>query len=368
MIDVVIIGGGPAGVTAGVVLQKKGYRTCIIDWNTFPREKLCAGVVTTKTMKLIRHIYKGLNIDDLEINYINKMEIFYKNTLIGKYVVENEYGVVDRKKFDNILINYYQRMGGQLLDGQKQYQICYEKNTIKFSNGEKMNYRFLIGADGINSRIRMYVQRNWKSAILCFEKFIPNELNEDTIKIYFGEMLGGYCWRIPGKDRIGIGLGEFYIKNRKRKIEKYSRFYEEQGVAELTGIRGAFVSSGYYVKKPVKNNVLLVGDAAGLVDAMSGEGIFFAMESGRQAALSIIDYLEKGKSLMRYLKRIRRIHQKMDEQNKFNKLLYVPGMQKICMNYIKNNSSYTEAVLENVMSSYKSGYVKEIIQNSLAKL
>ena len=53
MVDAVIIGGGPAGVSAGTVLQRKGYKTCIIDTRFFPREKLCAGVLTVKSIKLI---------------------------------------------------------------------------------------------------------------------------------------------------------------------------------------------------------------------------------------------------------------------------------------------------------------------------
>ncbi len=363
MTDVVIIGGGPAGVTAGVVLQKKGFQTCIIDWQKFPREKLCAGVVTTKALRLIKYIYKGLNIKDLGINYIDKIEMFYKGEMIGKYRVENRYGVVNRERFDNILLEYYRNIGGRLLDGQNCYQICYGQNMIKLGNGEEIEYLFLLGADGINSRVRRYVQRKWKSSILCFEKFIPNDLREDTIKIYFGSMLGGYCWRIPGKDRIGIGLGEFYIRKWKRDVRKYAEFYREQGVEDLTGIRGAFVSCGYYVKKPVKNNVLLAGDAAGLIDAMSGEGIFFAMESGRQAALSIIECIEKNKPLTEYFKRINRIHKRMNEQNKFNKMLYIPGFQRLCMKYMKDNPGYAQAILEDAMSSYQSGYLREFIRS-----
>lgn len=364
MTDVVIIGAGPAGITAGVVLQKKGYQTCIIDWQIFPREKLCAGVVTTKAVKLLQRIYREVNFKDLDINYINKIEIFYKSTIIGKYTVRNKYGVVNREKFDNVLLKYYQDIGGRLLDGQKQYKIHYDKNTVRLDSGEEIKYRFLVGADGINSRVREYVHRKWKSSILCFEKFIPNDLQEDTIKIYFGSMLGGYCWRIPGKDRIGIGLGEFYVRRWKRDVRKYAEFYRKQGVEDITDIRGAFVSCGYYVKKPVKNNVLLTGDAAGLVDAMSGEGIFFAIESGRQAALSIIECIEKNKSLTEYFKRINRIHKRMNEQNKFNKILYVPGFQRMCIKYIKNNPRYTQAILEDAMSSYRSGYIKEIFRNN----
>lgn len=248
MTDVVIIGGGPAGVTAGVVLQKNGYQTCIVDWDIFPREKLCAGVVTKKAVKLLHHIYKGLDLNDLDTNYINKVNIFYKNTPIGSYTLENGYCVVNRVIFDNALVEYYKNLGGRLLDGEKSYQIYYDKNILKLSDGTEIEYRFLVGADGINSRVRKHVQRGWKSTILCFEKFIPSEHKEKAINIYFGKMVGGYCWRIPGKNRIGIGLGEFYVRRMKRDVKKYLNFYHEQGVQDLTGIKGAFVSSGYYVK------------------------------------------------------------------------------------------------------------------------
>ncbi len=130
--------------------------------------------------------------------------------------------------------------------------------------------------------------RSWKASVLCFEKFIPNLSNEDTIKINFAGILGGYSWRIPGKDRIGVGLGEFYIRGMKKKPIKYKRYFESQGIKDINSIKEAFVSFGNFVRKPVKNNVLLVGDAAGLVDAMTGEGIYLAIESGWQVSLATI--------------------------------------------------------------------------------
>lgn len=75
------------------------------------------------------------------------------------------------------------------------------------SAGTEIPYRVLIGADDINSKVRSYVGRSWKISVLCFEKFIPNLSDEDTIKIDFAGILGGYSWRIPGQDRIGISLG-----------------------------------------------------------------------------------------------------------------------------------------------------------------
>lgn len=362
-VDVMIIGGGPAGTSAGTVLRRKGYKTCIIDTQVFPRKKLCAGVLTIKSLRLFQHIYKGINFDDLEIRHIHKIMFMYMDKIIGKYTVKNAYSVIDRSEFDNMLLQYYKGIGGLAVEGEKGYEILYNKNTVRLSDGNEIRYRILIGADGINSKVRPYVNHSWRASILCFEEFIPNTLNENIIRINFGGVLGGYSWRIPGKKHVGIGLGEFYIRGMRRKPEKYRRYFASQGVEDLTNIRGAFVSFGNYVHKPIKRNVLLVGDAAGLVDAMTGEGLFFAAESGRQAALSIAEYIEKGIPLINYMNRIKKIHKKMNEQSIYNKLLYVPGFRLISIRHLRKNPDFVHNILDNAISSYSAGYTKEIWKN-----
>lgn len=363
MVDVVIIGGGPAGVSAGTVLQRKGYKTCIIDTRIFPREKLCAGVLTVKSIKLIHHIYKDLDFGDMDMRDIHKIELLYNSKVIGKYTVDNAYRVINRTEFDNELLKYYKSVGGIVLDGQEDYKIVYEKSVVVLSDGKEIPYRILIGADGINSKVRSYVGHPWKASVLCFEKFIPNLSDEDTIKIDFAGILGGYSWRIPGKDRIGVGLGEFYIRGMKKKPARYKRYFKSQGIRDINSIKGAFVSFGNFVRKPVKNNVLLVGDAAGLVDAMTGEGIYFAIESGWQASLAIIDYLKRNVPLITYISRIEKIHKKMREQSVYNKFLYVPILQWISLRHIRKNPKFVQSVLDNAVSTYHTGYTKEMRGN-----
>ena len=360
MVDVVIIGGGPAGTSAGTVLQRKGYKTCIIDTQFFPRKKLCAGVLTAKSIKLLQRIFKDLDLENLSIKHIHKITLLYNNITLGEYSINNAYSVIDRTEFDNALLQYYKKCGGLTYEGQRNYIINYDKNVIKLSDGKEIPYRFLIGADGINSKVRSYVSHSWRASVLCFEEFIPNTSEEDTIKINFGGMLGGYSWRIPGKDRIGVGLGEFYIKGMKRKPGKYRKYFQCQGINDLKNIKGAFVSFGNFVRKPIKNNVLLVGDAAGLIDAMTGEGIFFAIESGKQAALAITDYLEKAIPLAAYTERMKKIHRKIKEQSIYNKLMYVPVLQLISLRYIRKNPAFVQSVLENAVSTYRTSYTKEI--------
>lgn len=175
-------------------MQRKGYKTCIIDTQIFPREKLCAGVLTVKSIKLIQYIYKNLNFGDMDMRDIHKVELLYNGKIIGKYTVDNAYRVINRTEFDNELLKYYKSVGGMVFEGQKDYEIVYDKNVVVLSDGKKISYRVLIGADGINSKVRSYVGRSWKASVLCFEKFIPNLSDEDTIKIDFSGILGGYSW------------------------------------------------------------------------------------------------------------------------------------------------------------------------------
>lgn len=299
----------------------------------------------------------------MNVRDIHKIELLYNSKVVGKYTVDNAYRVINRTEFDNELLKYYKSVGGIVYDGQKNYKISYDKSVVALSDGTEIPYRALIGADGINSRVRTYVGRSWKASVLCFEKFIPNLSDEDTIKIEFAGILGGYSWRIPGKDRIGVGLGEFYIRGMKKTAARYRRYFESQGVNDINDIKGAFVSYGNFVRKPIKNNVLLAGDAAGLVDAMTGEGIYFAIESGRQASLAIIDYIERNIPLTNYVSRIGKIHRRMKEQSIYNKLLYVPILQWISLGYIRKNSQFVKSVLDNAVSSYHTGYMKEIQHN-----
>lgn len=79
MVDAVIIGGVPAGISTGTVLQRKGYKTCIIDTRILPREKLYAGVLTVKFIKLIQYIYKDLSFDNMDVRDIHKIELLYNS-------------------------------------------------------------------------------------------------------------------------------------------------------------------------------------------------------------------------------------------------------------------------------------------------
>lgn len=359
MFDIIIIGGGPAGTTAGTLLQRKGYKTCIIDKAVFPREKLCAGVLTVKSVECIKNVFKDLDFSKLQLREVHDIEFIYNDKSLGKHTIKHPFRVANRCIMDNHLLEYYKSVGGTVFEGQNNYKLNYKENRIVLDDGTVLSYKLLIGADGIHSKVRKFVDKPFETAFFCYETYIPNADNEEAIKIYFTKKTKGYYWRIPGINRIAIGLAIAYEKDDIYKLNNYKDFFIQQGVEDIQNVKGYFYSYGDYVIQPVRNNVLLVGDAAGLIDAVTGEGVYFALESGRQAALAIssFDITDSPKNIgIDYCKRLEPIHKKINEQKLCNKLVYAPFVKEMGMKLIKDHPNGVKRILENVVSSYNGGY------------
>lgn len=108
--------------------------------------------------KICQIIYKDLNFDILNMRDIHEIVLLYNYRTIGKYIVSHAFRVINRTEFDNELLKYYRHVGDTILDGQKSYKIDYEKNTISLPDNQKIQYRFLIGADGVNSKARSHIR------------------------------------------------------------------------------------------------------------------------------------------------------------------------------------------------------------------
>lgn len=198
--------------------------------------------------------------------------------------------------------------------------------------------------------------------MFCLEGFIPIDRQHSggKISIYFGISKYGYAWKIPSCKNIGVGMGELKIKGSKRTFDKFLEFNKQLNVVGKQKIRGAAISCGTYIRKPVKNNVLLVGDVAKLIDAITGEGIYFAIYSAELVALTIDRHFKKDESLSSYNTRIRKIHDIIRKQNFYNNFLYIPICQKIVLLFVKENHDFILTLLNDVISTYHLSYTKAI--------
>ncbi|MFB6187733.1 MAG: NAD(P)/FAD-dependent oxidoreductase, partial [Halobacteriaceae archaeon] len=165
-------------------------------------------------------------------------------------------------------------------------------SEVVTKGGYQFSANYIIGADGATSRVRQELSdkgivdtSNWnKNLAIAAEAYIPREevdIDVDYPLLHFGVLNWGYGWVFPNTDRLLVGVGGLNRKNKK-------------GFREILGInldpeivKGHPIPFGNYINSPAYNNILLIGDAAGTVDAITGEGIFYAQRSGELAAWAI---------------------------------------------------------------------------------
>lgn len=153
-------------------------------------------------------------------------------------------------------------------------EVNQEEHTVVLSSGEVLSYRYLIGADGANSQIRKLVDSKYKPNALCLEFDYSTYPIEDEIQVFFSVINSGYGWCFPKKDKYAIGIGSD-VKNSKIIRTKLQKFCNDIGKGfNEQKISGAMIPFGKFVKKPVSENILLIGDAAGFVDPVTGEGLY----------------------------------------------------------------------------------------------
>lgn len=298
--DVIIVGAGPAGSTAGYLLSKLGFKVLLIDKSNFPREKLCGGLLTFKTYKLITRIF-GLPEDKIK-NLVNfsshTFKVYYKNILLLSVESTKPFYFVERDKYDFFFVKMAKRQGTDIIEGDSVIDFNPFSNKIKTLSQKRFKAKFIIGADGVNSIVRrrlpIFEQQRWKKDLAIAMETFMNNLDIEELCIYLGFVDIGYGWIFPNKNKAVIGLGEL-IKNRKQNfINQFKHFLNELGFRDLNNIKGHLVPYGNFIESPIYKNTILIGDAAGLVDPLLGEGIFYAHRSGEIAAWSIYYHL-KGK-------------------------------------------------------------------------
>ncbi len=359
--DVVIIGGGPSGATVGNLLSKKNINCCIIDKEIFPRHKLCAGVLTEKTIELLKSMDFHQNINNYYNNKTNKLKMYYKNDLSLNIETNTFFYFTNRFDFDNKLINNYLSNGGKLFAGTKINNIDMDNNQIITSNNKKIEFQYLVGADGANSFLRKYIDKNYKPNGFCVEiDIIRDNILDNYAKMYFGDLVGNYGWVFPKENHLTVGFGGILNKaiDYKQELNEFIKktIPEDKNYPNI--LKGHYLPYGKYIKEPIyKNKLLLVGDAAGLVDPISGEGIYFSLLSGKYATESLIERLEgRSDNFNSYLSKLKRIHKIIDDGVWFQKMFYNSRNQRVLFKHIKGHDNIAAFVYDNLVSYYNYSY------------
>ncbi|UCF49130.1 MAG: geranylgeranyl reductase family protein [Thermoplasmatales archaeon] len=289
--DVVIIGAGPAGSSAAKILEEKGHKIHIIDKKIFPRSKPCAGVLSPKIRSLIE--IPEVICERLLQGY----RVFSPSGIVVESSFPEKGFIVRRRKFDTFLVE-------QLKNQPTHKTVKGIKDMGKHLEIEGDNWsckaRFAIGADGANSVISKccnITQKRIAAAAQYEIKLSSDDIDKrigNWFEVYY-TLSYGYGWISPMQDglKIGVGIVTDYLKENIWNV--LTRFMNQDGVkqkwngGEVINKEGANIPMAGPLETLASNRILLVGDAGGFVYPGTGEGIFYAIKSGRIAG-KVIDH------------------------------------------------------------------------------
>ncbi|HEY0756756.1 MAG TPA: geranylgeranyl reductase family protein [Ktedonobacteraceae bacterium] len=295
--DVIIVGGGPAGSSAAYMLARQGLHVLVLEKQKMPRYKTCGGGVN---IRAARHI--PFSIEPV----IEKTIYKYRFTYRGEKPFEKAYDepltyMTQRLRLDQFLLDQACEQGAQVIEEASIRKIAVNDDAVTVEDADGKTYRslVLIGADGANSIVARQLQLSdgvQREIALESEVSLPAEIMArwaDTIELDLFSVWCGYGWIFPKKDHISIGVGG--PQKLIKQIKAYNTAYLSQNaVAEYPTIR--FSGHALPVRKGfsplTKGRALLVGDAAGLLEPFTGEGIGYAVRSGQLAARAIEAFLK----------------------------------------------------------------------------
>ena len=328
--DVIIIGAGIAGATCGYLLKKQNKKVLIIEKEKIKnKDKLCGGLLTKKSYDLFFEIFE--NKKELNFQHQNN---FIINNLDKKITIENDFYSIYRKDLDDYVLNKYLNIGGEIIDGINSYTLKINSNTLILDN-HTYKYKYLIGADGVFSNLRKLItgriqNRNFAYEIVSDKKSI--------LEVYFFNKFKGYGWIIPNYKNSMIGVGDV---SQSTKIDIYLDNFLNVINVKKNNLRGAFLPTGDDIYLNYKN-IFFVGDSAGLISPIIGEGIYYALLSSK----ILSENIEKNYKL----KCFKMIHQ-IRREKYIKKFIY----NDLIRNYVFNH--YNKKIVSNVVYWFINKYL-----------
>ncbi|MFD5122906.1 geranylgeranyl reductase family protein [Streptomyces sp. NPDC058385] len=291
--DVVIVGAGPAGASAAYAAAVAGRSVLLLEKAELPRYKTCGGGIIGPSRDALPPGFElpfRDRIDAVTFSLDGK----FSRTRRSRHML---FGLVNRADFDHQLVEHAQKAGAELRTGatvsrvEQHGSAVPDRRTVAviLQGGETVLARAVVGADGSASRIGAHVGVKLDQVDLGLEAEIPvpETVAEDwkgRVLIDWGPMSGSYGWVFPKGDTLTVGV----ISARGEGAA--TKRYLEDFIARL-GLAGfePSVSSGHLTRcraddSPLsRGRVLVCGDAAGLLEPWTREGISFALRSGRLA-------------------------------------------------------------------------------------
>ncbi|MEM2144171.1 MAG: NAD(P)/FAD-dependent oxidoreductase [Candidatus Jordarchaeaceae archaeon] len=301
MYDVAVIGAGPSGAMSARLIAESGYKVVLIDKEEIPRYKPCGGAIE------LTLVPKYKIPSEVIERGVETIALYHTSGKVYRRIGPG--AVVWRLKFDGYFQNLANTAGAKLMEEQTLKRVIKKNGYYRLGlKREEVEAKIIVAADGVNSSTLKSI--GWSSfkpsevyltiqkEILSSEEKIAEIIGEKTINFYFGKDISkfGYGWAFPKKNVISLGWG-CRLSEIANTREDFQRFLDYEPVKKVLSMGDTIRTAAHLV--PLKSRevfhekgVVAVGDAAGLVDPISGKGIPYALESGEMAAKTIIKVLD----------------------------------------------------------------------------
>lgn len=310
--DVAIVGAGPAGSWTAIRLARAGARVTIFD-PSHPREKPCGGGVTGRALALVGDAIDSAALPAVRIKRARFVSA--RDQLSDAPVVslqDEALAVADRTTFDSRLLEAAKSAGAELITARvSEISRTHRRFRIDTADGARHEAAHLVGADGANSFVRRRLLHPFRRDQLSIATgFFVHGLTADEIVIEMTMNPAGYLWSFPRTNHLAIGIcaqadaGATPAGLRARTAEwiRHAITRDPFRLEQYSWPIPSLAAADFEQLQAAGERWYLVGDAAGLVDPLTREGIYFALQSAELAANCL---LEDRKGAQTYADRLR---------------------------------------------------------------
>ncbi len=313
---VVVVGGGPAGSLAALALARRGVDVLVLDKKRFPRDKPCGGGIRYGVYRRFPDLADHLRAS-VAIHEIRRVRMESPG---GHSVVASGdapfYLTLRRTELDAALLARARAEGARVLEGARATEV--ERGpgvvVVRCVDGRAFTARVVIGADGVNSVVARAagLTPGFADEVLAIDTMEETPLAElavaepDTMYVAYGyKGWPGYGYVFPKRDCVDAGVG-FLLPFFKRSLSgppyaHHARFLEEvaargivRGRSNPANFKAYRLPLGGPLGRTYAERMLVCGDAGGFVNAYTGEGIYYAMVTGRHAGEVAADVVASG--------------------------------------------------------------------------
>ncbi|AFY79389.1 MAG: geranylgeranyl reductase family protein [Hydrococcus sp. C42_A2020_068] len=290
MFDCIVVGAGPAGATAAYHLAKLGRSVLVLEKVALPRYKPCGGGVSPA-------IAKWFDFDFTPVinNTITKVQYTWKmgDPMETELNMKEPMWMVKRDEFDNYLIEQVQQKGARVKDNTEVKAISPNSQSWQVNTSDGIyEASYLIAADGGRSLLTQLLglkpRQEFLGATLEVKTAVPAD-KQHTAYFDFGTLKNGYIWNFPKADGYSLSAGCMRGKTKPDELKKHLTDYAKAFGIDLANSRYSDYSLSLWTEnQPLHaNRAVIAGEAAGILDPLSGEGIRPSIFTGMKAAEAI---------------------------------------------------------------------------------